>query len=219
MRLFSCPGLIASPGLALLLPGCYWWTSKGISTMTVTAFVNQKIIAQGDLAEVAVALANQAHAALVLDDQTGNPVDLDLRGNPAEIAARYDQAPPAPEKSGRGRPKLGVVAREVTLLPRHWDWLNDQPGGASAALRRLVEAARKDKAGLDARRQAQDLAYRVLSALAGNLPDYEEALRAFYGDDEPRFESLTTAWPTDIQAYVLARVRAVRTAEAETTEA
>ncbi len=186
--------------------------------MTVTAFVNQKIIAQGDLAEVAIALANQTHAALVLDDQNGSPVDLDLRGNSAEIAARYGLALPAPEKSGRGRPKLGVVPREVTLLPRHWDWLNDQPGGASAALRRLVETARKDKAGMDARRQAQDLAYRVLSALAGNLPNYEEALRAFYGDDEQRFDSLTAAWPADIRTYVLARVRAVQTADAETTE-
>lgn len=187
--------------------------------MSVTVFAHQKIIAHGHLVDVALALAGGDQPALVLNDQTGMPIDLDLRGDPAEITARYAQAPITPEKAGRGRPKLGVVPREVTLLPRHWDWLNDQPGGASAALRRLVESARKENAGQDARRQAQDLAYRVLSALAGNLPDYEEALRAFYADDEARFESLTLSWPTDIRTYVLARVRAVRTAAAETTGA
>lgn len=187
--------------------------------MSVTAFADQKIIAQGDLAQVAVALAARTQTVLVLDDQTGSPLDLDLRGEPAEIAARYAKPSPAPEKAGRGRPKLGVVPREVTLLPRHWDWLNEQPGGASAALRRLVESARKENAAQDARRQAQDLAYRVLSVLAGDLPDYEEALRAFYADDETRFEGLTTAWPADIRAYVLVRVRAVRTADAETSQA
>jgi hypothetical protein len=185
--------------------------------MSVTAFADQKIIAQGELAQVALAVASHNETILVLDDQSGRPVDLDLRGGAAEITARYEQTSPAREKAGRGRPKLGVVPREVTLLPRHWDWLNEQPGGASAALRRLVESARKENAGHDARRQAQDLAYRVLSVLAGNLPDYEEALRAFYADDEARFEALTTDWPADIRAYVLARVRTVRTAEAETT--
>jgi len=187
--------------------------------MSVTAFADQKIIAQGELAQVALAVASHSQTVLVLDDQTGKPVDLDLRGGAAEITARYAPISPAPEKAGRGRPKLGVVPREVTLLPRHWDWLNEQPGGASAALRRLVDSARKENAGQNARRQAQDLAYRVLSVLAGDLPDYEEALRAFYADDEARFEDLTSDWPADIRSYVLARVRAVRTAEAETTEA
>lgn len=187
--------------------------------MTVTAFANQKIIARGALAEVAVFLSTAPDMALVLDDQTGKAVDLDLRGGPQDIAARYAAPETAPEKAGRGRPKLGVTAREVTLLPRHWDWLNAQPGGASAALRRLVESARRENAGQDARRQAQDLAYQVLSVLAGNLPEYEEALRAFYADDLGRFEDLTQAWPTDIRAYVLERVRAVATAGAETSAA
>ena len=166
---------------------------------------------------MAIALRPQTNAVLVLDDQTGRPIDLDLRGGPAEITARYTPSRPVPEKAGRGRPKLGVVPREVTLLPRHWDWLNDQPGGASAALRRLVDSARRENAGQDARRQAQDLAYRVLSVLAGNLPNYEEALRAFYADDAVRFEDLTMTWPSDIRTYVMERVRAVQTASAETT--
>jgi len=109
------------------------------------------------------------------------------------------------------------MPREVTLLPRHWDWLNEQPGGASAALRRLVDAARKGNVGQDARRRAQEVAHRVLSVLAGNLPAYEEALRAVYADDHARFEGLTQAWPIDIRTYILARVRAVPSTESETT--
>ena len=187
--------------------------------MTVTAFAHHAIIAQGPLAQVALALAERTDACLILDDQTGRPIDLDLRGDADAIAARYAPSEPTMEKPGRGRPKLGVVPREVTLLPRHWDWLNQQPGGASAALRRLVDSARRENAGQDAKRQAQDLAYRVMSALAGNLANYEEALRAFYADDLTRFETLVAEWPTDLQGYIFTRVRAVQTAAAETTEA
>jgi len=178
---------------------------------TCTAFADQNIIARGTLAEVAVALASRAGSVLVIDDQTGRPFDLDLRGDRADITARYSGPSTESVRAGRGRPKLGVIPREVTLLPRHWDWLNAQPGGASAALRRLVEAARRDNAGQDARRQAQDIAYSALSALAGNLADYEEALRAFYADDAVRFEDLTRSWPADIRAYVLEKAMAVWT--------
>lgn len=187
--------------------------------MTVTAFSDHAIVAQGPLAQVALALAERSDACLILDDQTGRPLDLDLRGDREAIAARYAPSEPMADKPGRGRPKLGVVPREVTLLPRHWDWLNQQPGGASAALRRLVDSARKDNAGQDAKRQAQDLAYRVMSTLAGNLANYEEALRALYADDLIRFETLVADWPTDLQGYILARVRAVQMAAAETIEA
>ncbi|WP_428990320.1 DUF2239 family protein [Methylocapsa aurea] len=104
---------------------------------------------------------------------------------------------------GRGRPKLGVVAREITLLPRHWDWLAAQPGGASAALRRLVETARRE-GGTDGRqRAAREAAYRFLSAVAGDLPGYEEALRALFSGDAARFEAQMTEWPKDVRAYAL----------------
>ncbi len=76
------------------------------------------------------------------------------------------------EPRGRGRPKLGVVAREVTLLPRHWDWLNAQPGGASVALRKLVEQARRANGDADRARAAREAAYHFMSAMAGDLPAF-----------------------------------------------
>src|SRR3546814_490284 len=101
---------------------------------------------------------------------------------------------------GRGRPKLGVTAREVTLLPRHWDWLAAQPGGASVALRKLVEQAMRDDR--QTRRAAQEAAYRVMTALAGDLPGYEEAIRALFAGDRQRFEQQIAGWPADLRDYV-----------------
>jgi hypothetical protein len=136
---------------------------------------------------------------------SGRPVDFDLRGMPEDILARLATEPdrPAEPARGPGRPKLGVVAREVTLLPRHWDWLNAQPGGASVALRKLVEAARATHAGADRRRWAQQSADRFMSALAGNEPGYEEAARALYGGDQVRFEASMVAWPADVRCYAM----------------
>jgi len=129
------------------------------------------------------------------------------KAEPAKVEpAKVEPAPsvtaePAPKPS-RGRPRLGVVAREVTLLPRHWDWLASQPGGASAALRRLVDEARRHDAGPDARRRTQEAAYRVMTALAGDRPGYEEATRALFANDLDRFNQLTAAWPPDVGAYI-----------------
>ena len=176
----------------------------------VTAFDGARRLAAGRLREVApaVAAAARANAAgplLVFEDATGRIVDLDLRGDAAEIVARL-AAPPAsaaPDEAprGRGRPKLGVVAREVTLLPRHWDWLAAQPGGASVALRRLVEAARKAGGGEDGRRAAREAAYRFMSAMAGDRAHFEEAARALFSDDATRFGELTAGWPADIRDH------------------
>ena len=127
------------------------------------------------------------------------------------MAARYggaitrvaaELAAPA-EPRGRGRPKLGVVAREVTLLPRHWEWLNAQPGGASVALRKLVEQARRANGDADRQRTARDAAYHFMSAMAGNLPDFEEAARALFADDRRAFVALVAAWPADIRDHVI----------------
>jgi len=163
-----------------------------------------------------VALAVKAHleaepvgTVLVFNDETGNVVDLDTRGTSEEVLARL--APPQTEASrGRGRPKLGVVAREVTLLPRHWDWLNAQPGGASVTLRKLVEAARRT-GGVDRtrQRQAQESSYRVMSALAGNEPGYEEALRALYAGNQTTFLEHTQGWPVDVRDHVRALAESV----------
>jgi hypothetical protein len=110
---------------------------------------------------------------------------------------------PASEPRRRGRPKLGVVAREVTLLPRHWEWLNAQPGGASVALRKLVEAARRANGDKDRSRAARDAAYHFMSAMAGNLPQFEEACRALFAGDHRRFTTLIAAWPGDVRDHII----------------
>jgi hypothetical protein len=107
------------------------------------------------------------------------------------------------EPRGRGRPKLGVVAREVTLLPRQWEWLATQPGGASAILRRLVDDARRNGGTRQQRRAAQDAAYQFMLAIAGDMPGYEEATRALFADDRPRLEQWIADWPQDIRSHVV----------------
>lgn len=190
--------------------------------MAFTAFHDQRMIADGPLSEVARAVEALAgrtpSGVLVFDDATGQPVDLDFRsGADAAVAAHEGRsAEPASEspRSGPGRPKLGVVAREVTLLPRHWAWLSAQRGGASAALRRLVEEAQRAGAPADRARMAQQALHRVLTALAGDLPGYEEALRALYARQDDRFDALVGVWPADIVAYVSHLAEAERLARA-----
>jgi hypothetical protein len=115
------------------------------------------------------------------------------------------RALPGRSRSGPGRPKLGVVSREISLLPRHWDWLEEQPNGASAALRRLVDQARKREPGEQRARLAREAAGRFMSAMAGNFPGYEEASRALYAGNRSRFEELTLNWPRDIREYIWSR--------------
>lgn len=163
-------------------------------------------LATGALAAVARAVkttldTDPSATILIFDNATSQQVELDLRGSMEEVLARL-ASPPAPPATP-GRPKLGVVAREVTLLPRHWEWLATQPGGASVALRRLVEEARKASAWEDARRQQHEVAYRFLSAIAGNLPGFEEATRALFADNRDAFLTHTAAWPVDIREHAL----------------
>jgi hypothetical protein len=188
---------------------------------TYTAFVGPRRLASGRLIDVALAVRAQegrvVDAILTFDDRSGAVVDLDLRGTEAEIADRLAEAgtpgdvttgagtgpDPTPATRGRGRPRLGVVAREVTLLPRQWEWLASQPGGASQALRRLVDEARRADNGQARIRTAREAAYRFLTALAGDLPGYEEAVRALFAGDSGSFAHRTTAWPPDIRDYAL----------------
>ncbi|MBU9151945.1 DUF2239 family protein [Burkholderia multivorans] len=191
-----------------------------------TAFDGHRRIASGPLDTVALAVKRiagdgMAGTVLIFDDATGRSIDLDLRGTADEVRARY--APPAcdvaqdagtagdpagaAEQRGRGRPKLGVVSREVTLLPRHWDWLAAQPGGASVALRKLVEDARRTHAAADRRRDAQARAYHFMSALAGDLPGFEEAARMLYANDLARMAELIAGWPEDVRDHALALAR------------
>lgn len=174
-----------------------------------TAFIGAARLAAGDLEAVAAAAHGardrEAEMPIVFDDASGGVVDLDLRGDAQEVLVRLrtSETPAQAEAPrSRGRPKLGVTAREVTLLPKHWTWLQEQPGGASAALRRLVEQAQQGSAETDRVRKAQTATYRVMHALGGHLAGYEEALRALYAGDAKRFEDLIAPWPADVAAYV-----------------
>jgi hypothetical protein len=172
---------------------------------SAAAFRGSKLIAEGDLADVARAVkaasdAGGAEPLLIFRDSDGRVVDVDLRGAPEAIDARL-QTRFAPPKRAPGRPKLGVQAREITLLPRHWEWLGRQPGGASAAIRRLVEQAAKGDDAPTRKREAQEAAYRFMSAMAGDLPGYEDALRALFANERGPFDRLVQRWPADVRDY------------------
>jgi len=179
------------------------------------AFEGDRRIASGELRDVARAarqmLDRRKDASIqVFDGRTSGPVDLDLRGSVDDVLARLPamraasvttEDANAPTARGPGRPKLGVVAREVTLLPRHWDWLSQQKGGASVALRKLVEDARRAGEDRDRVRLAQDSAYRFMSVMAGNRPHFEEAIRALFANDASRFSDLIAQWPADVRDH------------------
>lgn len=176
-----------------------------------TAFEGTDCIASGALSHVALEVKavlerGERGPVLIFDDATSEQIEVDFRGTADDVRARLavtagDGASAAEGPRGPGRPKLGVVAREVTLLPRHWDWLNDQPGGASVALRKLVEEARRANEGKDRARRSQESAYRFMSVMAGNLPDFEEAIRALFAGDRERFDALVAKWPADVAAH------------------
>ncbi|KPL50916.1 hypothetical protein ABB55_00650 [Prosthecomicrobium hirschii] len=192
-------------------------------TQPCTAFAGRRLLISGSRADVAIAVARSAkvtEAALAFDDATGAVIDPDLRGCDAEILQRLAE-PPRPSvgrdrpdagatagaagggQTTRGRRKFGVVTREMTLLPRQWEWLATQPGGASATLRRLVDDARKAVHPRQRRRAAQEAAYRLMQAIAGTLPGYEEVTRALFADDRHAFEERIGPWPQDIRTYAV----------------
>jgi hypothetical protein len=182
------------------------------------AFEGSRCIAAGDLKQVALKAkevidGKEWATVVIFDEVTSEIIELDLRGTVEEVSRRLDEAactvegtmtaeasgPAAPR--GPGRPKLGVVAREVTLLPRHWEWLGGQPGGASVALRKLVEEARRTHAGKDRVRQSREAAYRFMSAMAGNETGFEEATRALFAGDSGRFNEMIESWPLDVRDH------------------
>ena len=194
-----------------------------VAPPSFTSFDGWKRIANGDLETNALAVkrameSGSSGSILIFNDRTGCVLDVDLRGTDAEAIARLpkeslndeieesesvepDQSSSQPR--GRGRPKLGVIAREVTLLPRHWDWLSAQPGGASVALRKLVEEAKRSTAIRDDRRRTQERAYQFMSAMAGNLVGFEESTRALFAGDSKNFIQLVAEWPGDVRDYAL----------------
>jgi hypothetical protein len=207
------------------------------------AFEGTRLLLSGPLIEVALAVKTASdrgtsESILTFDDATGRVVDFDLRGSKADVVERLARSSTEPssltnprradvpprsrvaasseepkEIRGRGRPRLGVIGREVTLLPRHWEWLAAQPGGASVALRRLVDEARRNGAPVQAMRAAQERAYHFMSAMAGDLPGFEEATRALFANNRARFEQQVASWPGDVSAY------AIRLAYAEQSDA
>lgn len=196
-------------------------------TIYCTAFQSNYILSSGPLIEVALAIKtaienNQVDTFLVFNDETGKVIDLDLRGTKTDVINRLSKATlekvtqqtfdesTSSEKTaekkiatGRGRPKLGVISKEVTLLPRHWEWLAAQSSGASAAIRRLVDEARKKTGTTTQKRTAQEAAYHFMTTIAGDFPYYEEATRALFADDRAKLEEFIAQWPQDIRTYLL----------------
>ncbi|MFM2152541.1 MAG: hypothetical protein RL199_976 [Pseudomonadota bacterium] len=165
-----------------------------------TAFLGARRLTTGTLSDVLRSAWPHREAAglLIFEHSSGRQTDFDWRGTPDEVVARA--VPMAAPASGPGRPRLGVVAGEVTLLPRHWGWLQAQPGRASATLRRLVEEAMVREA--DDPRHRRDALGRVLWAVAGNAPEFEEASRALFAGDQERLIELSRHWPGDLPAFV-----------------
>lgn len=186
-----------------------------------TTFDGHRLIATGPLRDNALALKRALETGslspvFIFDDATGRTVEVDTRGTDEECCARlaarfpsHEQAPAgelaeeAEQPRGRGRPKLGVVPREVTLLPRHWAWLDTQPGGSSVALRKLVEEARRQSSEKDQMRKAHERAYQFMVTLAGDLPGFEEASRALFANDLPKLKILLSTWPRDVGEHVI----------------
>ncbi|MBI9085988.1 MAG: DUF2239 family protein [Desulfobacterales bacterium] len=183
-----------------------------------TAFEGSRCIASGNLETVvrdvkAVIDQFPQSSLLIFDDLTAEIVEVDFRGTAEDVVKRLEKAeiesgagappeiPTPNRRPGPGRPKLGVVSREITLLPRHWDWLNSQPGGASVTLRKLVEKARLANGGQEMVRRAQEASYRFMAAMAGDRPGFEEATRALFAGNPDGFKNLIDSWPADIRDH------------------
>lgn len=172
---------------------------------TYTAFLGSKKIAAGPLGVVLPLVKakfdeNPGDLVFIFNDVSGRHIDFDLTGSLSEVMER---ALPRPPRARPGRPKLGVVSREISLLPRHWEWLEQQPSGASAAIRRLIDHARKQNPDKQRTRLAQEATGQFMTSMAGDLPGYEEALRAMYAGNRAQLEAEIREWPEDIRAHVL----------------
>jgi len=173
------------------------------ATSTYTVFAGERLLVAGDLPTILARTKLHLDGAdpagvLIFEDESGRQVEFDFTGTPQEVLEREAPRP----RSGPGRPKLGVVSREVSLLPRHWDWLEREPNGISAALRRLVEEASKREPDRQRARRARDATSKVMTVLAGNRPGFEEALRALYAKEEERFAKLVRKWPVDVRKHL-----------------
>ncbi|HMJ57068.1 MAG TPA: DUF2239 family protein [Polyangiaceae bacterium] len=174
-------------------------------TPTYTAFVGTERIVRGTLPETLRKTKKKLDAdpelrVLIFEDATGRQVDFDFRGSIEQVVARA--APKQAERSGPGRPKLGVISREVSLLPRHWEWLERHPQGISAGIRRLVDEARKRAPDEEHALHARAAASRFMWVMAGDMPNFEEASRALFASHKMRFADLTRFWPADVREHL-----------------
>jgi uncharacterized protein len=181
---------------------------------TYTAFAGNRLIVSGNVKTMLLETkrcldGGETERVLIFDDRTGEQVDFDFRGTPDEVTSRLASHPhfagsdsQDKPRTGPGRPKLGVVCREVSLLPRHWEWLEQQPGGMSVALRKLVDEARKRAPGQQRARAARDAASKFMWAMAGSFPGFEEASRAFFANEHERFKDLIGEWPDDVRKHI-----------------
>ncbi|MBZ0059265.1 MULTISPECIES: DUF2239 family protein [unclassified Leclercia] len=177
-----------------------------MSTITLTAFWRNQQIAHGSLSELLQQLQSAnigSETVFIFNDRSGKRLDIHVNGDIPSALAVYPELAESNVVKSRGRPKLGVSAKEVTLLPRHWEWLATQPGGASATLRRLIDQARKTAKPVDNKRQRHDRAYHFMYEMAGDLPGYEEGIRALFADDEAAFTACIAGWPEDLRRYAL----------------
>lgn len=182
-----------------------------------TAFDGYDLIFRGPLTEVVTKIKkrmgrSENSSVLIFSDETGQTIDFNFHGSENDIVKRLEtfvSSGRPKEASGPGRPKLGVVAREVSLLPRHWEWLATQQGGASASLRRLVDDAKKKYEGGSTLKQAQERTYKFMSIVAGDMKGYEEALRALYKKDEEKFLTQISGWPNDVKRHVTGLAKSV----------
>lgn len=181
---------------------------------TYAAFAGSRLVAAGPRDDVLRATKTHVDRSrepvLIFEEASGRQVDFDLRGSVEDVLARTR----ADAKPGPGRPRLGVVSREISLLPRHWDWLESQPNGASAAIRRLVDEARRNETGLERGRHMRNALGRTLWSLAGNFPDFEEVARAIDARDDARLDGLMSSWPKDVRDYVFTRLELAKGLEA-----
>lgn len=171
---------------------------------TYAAFAGERLIAAGELEGVLAKVKHKvdkgdAEQLLIFEEQTGRQVDFDFTGTLEEVLERELPKPPV---QGPGRPKLGVVSREISLLPAHWAWLEEQPNGISAALRRLVDEASKRDPDKQRARKAREATGRFMTALAGDRPSFEEAMRALYAGEREKVEALTQRWPKPIRTQI-----------------
>ncbi|TBR43539.1 DUF2239 family protein [Marinomonas agarivorans] len=200
--------------------------------MHYSAFLDTRLLAAGELTTVITQIKQQFpdREALLVETNSCKRLEINWQGSVEDVLARIDAmpqaeplssdliAPATPKthiKSKRGRPKLGVVSKEVTLLPRHWEWLSKQSGGASVTLRRLVDQARQENSLEDEIKLRQEQIYNFISFFAEQLPNVEETMRALYRQDRSLFYRSIKNWPTDIRRFCEDRFIAIPTSPKE----